>query len=96
LTVVAASSRRASPEKATLALGDYADAKYVAVVGHRPRLQELAAYLLTGKSDGMEIKIRKGSVTCIRFDDAPAPGTGKLRWLLTPKALRFLAGQHFS
>jgi hypothetical protein len=28
---------------------------------------------------------------CIRFDDAPAPGTGKLRWLLTPKALRFLA-----
>jgi phosphohistidine phosphatase len=94
--VVAASRRRASPEKATLALGDYADAKYVAVVGHKPRLQELAAYLLTGKSDGMEIKIRKGSVTCIRFDGIPAPGTGELRWLLTPKALRFLAGQHFS
>ncbi len=96
LPVVAASRRRASPEKATLALGDYADAKYVAVVGHKPRLQELAAYLLTGKSDGMEIDFRKGGVTCIRFDGAPAPGTGKLRWLLTPKALRFLAGQHFS
>jgi phosphohistidine phosphatase len=96
LTVVAASRRRASPEKATLALADYAEAKYVAVVGHKPRLQELAAYLLTGKSDGMGINIKKSSVTCIRFDGTPAPGTGTLRWLLTPKALRFLAGQHFS
>jgi phosphohistidine phosphatase len=96
LPVFAASPRRASPEKATLALEDYADAKYVAVVGHRPRLQELAAYLLTGEGDGLEIKIRKGGVMCIRFDGAPAPGTGKLRWLLTPKALLFLAGKHFS
>jgi phosphohistidine phosphatase len=96
LPVVAASPRRASPEKATLALGDYADAKYVAVVGHKPRLQELAAYLLTGEGDGLEINIRKGSVICIRFDGAPAPGTGKLRWLLTPKALLFLAGKHSS
>jgi phosphohistidine phosphatase len=94
--VFAASRRRASPEKATLALGDYADAKYVVVVGHKPRLQELAAYLLTGEGDGLEINIRKGSVMCIRFDGAPAPRTGKLRWLLTPKALLFVAGQHFS
>ena len=86
-------SRAASPEKATLALEDYADAKSVAVVGHKPRLQELAAYLLTGEGDGLEIKIRKGGVMCIRFDGAPAPGTGKLRWLLTPKALLSLADQ---
>jgi phosphohistidine phosphatase len=91
-----AGSRRTSPEKATLALEEYADAKYVAVVGHKPRLQELAAYLLTGEDDRLEIQIRKGSVICIRFDGAPAPGTGKLRWLLTPKALLFLAGQHLS
>ena len=96
LSVVAASRRRASPEKATLALGDYADAKYVVVVGHKPRLQELAAYLLTGEGDGMKIKIKQGSVTCIRLDGAPAPGTGMLHWLLTPKALCLLAGQHFS
>ena len=93
LPVVAASRRRASPEKATLALEDYAEAKYIAVVGHRPRLQELAAYLLTGEGDALKIKIRKGSVTCIGFDGAPAPGTGKLRWLLTPKALLSLADQ---
>ena len=96
LPVVAASRRRASPEKATLVLGDYADAKYVAVVGHKPRLQELAAYLLTGEGNGVEIKIRTGSVMCIRFDGAPLPRTGKLRWLLTPKALLLLAGRHSS
>ena len=96
LQVLRPGSRAASPEKATLALEDYADAKYVAAVGHRPRLQELVAYLLTGKGDGMKIKISQGSVTCIRLDGAPAPGTGNLQWLLTPKALRFIAGQHFS
>jgi hypothetical protein len=58
----------------------------IAVVG-----REFAAYLLTGKEDGLEIRIREGSVMCIRFDGAPAPGTGKLRWLLTPEALRFQA-----
>ena len=41
----------------------------------------------------MRIDFRKGGVMCIRFDGAPAPGTGKLRWLLTPKALLFLACQ---
>ena len=95
LAVVAASRRRASPQKATLALEDYAQAKYVAVVGHKPRLQELAAYLLTGEDDTLEIEIRTGGVMCIRFDGTPAPGTGKLHWLLTPKALLFVAGEHF-
>jgi phosphohistidine phosphatase SixA len=90
--VFAASRRRASPQKATLALGGYAEAKYVAVVGHKPRLQELAAYLLIGEEDGLEIRIRTGGVMCIRFEGSPAPGTGKLRWLLTPKALHVLAG----
>jgi phosphohistidine phosphatase len=82
------------PEKATLALEDYAGA--VAVVGHRPGLHELAAYLLTGDGDGMEIGIKKGGVACIRFDGVVEPGAGELRWLLTPEALRSLASQQFS
>ena len=96
LQVVAAGRRRASPQKATVVLEDYAGAKSVAVVGHRPRLQELAAYLLTGEEDGLEIRIGQGSVMCICFDGAPAAGTGKLRWLLRRGALRLLAGKHFS
>jgi phosphohistidine phosphatase len=79
------------PEKAALALKDYADTGSVAVVGHRPGLHELAAYLLTGRSDGLEIGLEKGGVVCIRFDGAPAPGAGELRWLLTPEALRSLS-----
>jgi phosphohistidine phosphatase len=84
------------PHKAALALEDYAGARSVAVVGHRPGLHELAAYLLTGKGDGLQIGLEKGGVASIRFDDDLEPGAGELRWLLTPKALRFLAGQHFS
>jgi phosphohistidine phosphatase len=78
------------PQKAALAIEDYTGT--VAVVGHRPGLHELAAYLLTGEADGVEITIKKGGVACIRFDDAVKAGAGELRWLLTPEALRSLAG----
>ena len=74
------------PEKAALALEDYPGS--VAVVGHRPGLHELAAYLLTGEASGVEITIEKGGVACIRFDGAVEPGAGELHWLLTPEVLR--------
>ncbi len=77
------------PEKAALELEHYSGR--VAVVGHRPGLHELAAYLLTGEGDGVEIRLEKGGVACIRFDGAVQPGTGELRWLLTPEALCSLA-----
>jgi phosphohistidine phosphatase len=70
------------------ALEAYSGAGSVAVVGHRPGLHELAAYLLTGKGDGIEIAIKKGGVVRIRFDGSVEPGVGELRWLLTPKVLR--------
>jgi len=77
------------PEKAALELAAYEGAA-VAVVGHRPSLHELAAYLLTGSLEGAEISIKKGGVLCLRFDGAVEPGAGELRWLLTPKILRNL------
>jgi phosphohistidine phosphatase len=77
------------PQKAALALEDYTGT--VAVVGHRPGLHELAAYLLTGEGDGLEIGLEKGGVACIRFDGAVEPGASELRWLFTPKALRTIA-----
>jgi phosphohistidine phosphatase len=76
------------PEKAALALQDHTGASAVAVVGHRPGLHELAAYLLTGRGDGLEIGLEKGGVACIGFEGAPAPGAGELRWLLTPEFLK--------
>jgi phosphohistidine phosphatase len=85
-----------APEKAVLALETYADSESVALVGHRPCLHELAAYLLTGDAGGADMKIKKGGVVCIEFDEAPEAGAGKLRWLFTPRVLRTLAGQQFS
>ena len=78
------------PEKAVLALEAHSDAASVTVVGHRPGLHELAAYLLTGRSDGLEIGIEKGGVVRIGFDGSVEPGAGELRWLLTPELLRSL------
>ena len=76
-----------SPKDLTRALQDYAEAGAVAIVGHRPGLHELAAYLLTGAADGMEIRIKKGGALRITFDGGIRAGEGSLRWLLTPKAL---------
>jgi len=84
------------PEKATLALETHADRQSVALVGHRPCLHELAVYLLTGDAGGADMKIKKGGVVCIEFDEAPEAGAGTLRWLFTPRVLRTLADQHFS
>ena len=76
------------PEKAVLALETYADRQSIALVGHRPCLHEMAVYLLTGDTGGADMKIKKGGVVCIEFEDAPKAGAGKLRWLFTPKVLR--------
>jgi phosphohistidine phosphatase len=81
------------PEKTAQELLSYPDARSIAVVGHRPGLHELAAYLLTGEGDGLEIGLKKGGVLCVRFDGDLVPGAGELRWLLTPKVLRSLADQ---
>jgi len=80
------------PEKAVLALEAYPEATSVAVVGHRPGLHELAAYLLAGQGDGLKIGIEKGGVVCVGFDGPVKPGAGELRWLLTPELLRTIAG----
>ena len=50
----------------------------------------MAVYLLTGDAGGADMKIKKGGVVCIEFDDAPEAGAGTLRWLFTPRVLRTL------
>jgi phosphohistidine phosphatase len=79
------------PEKVVIALETYAGKQSIALAGHRPGLHELAVYLLTGDVGGADMKIKKGGVVCIEFDEAAKAGAGKLRWLFTPKVLRNLA-----
>ncbi|MGF1471316.1 MAG: histidine phosphatase family protein [Rubrobacteraceae bacterium] len=76
------------PHKVAAALATYSQAETIALVGHRPSLHELAAYLLCERADALNIGLKKGGAACIRFQDAPEPGSGKLRWLLTPQILR--------
>lgn len=76
-----------APQDLSRALNVYAQTEAVAIVGHRPGLHMLASYLLTGETEGMEIRIKKGGALRITFDGAPQAGEGSLRWLLTPKAL---------
>jgi phosphohistidine phosphatase len=61
----------------------------VALVGHEPNMGELAAQLVGAKR---AIEFKKGAVCRIDFDVLPPKGLGVLRWFLTPKILRTLAG----
>jgi phosphohistidine phosphatase len=62
----------------------------LALVGHEPNLSELASLLLTGEVDAAQVEFKKGGVTCLRFQGAPAAGSGLLRWSAGPKMLRLL------
>ena len=58
-----------------------------------PHLAYLAALLLSGSVD-MTIDFKKASVCCISFLDEVRCGEGCLEWLLPPRHLRALAGDH--
>ena len=74
------------PREVVRELASYSRVESLALVGHRPSIHQLAAYLLTCDPDGLDIKIKKGGVVCIRF--RAENSKGKLRWLLTPEVLR--------
>jgi phosphohistidine phosphatase len=61
----------------------------LALVGHEPDLGELAARLLGARGT---VEFKKGAVCLIEVDGATPGGPGTLRWMLTPRALRALAG----
>ena len=64
------------------------DAGRLALVGHEPHISLLASYLLAGPEPELCLPFKKGGVAAIAFEGAPTPGTGCLRWLATPRALR--------
>jgi phosphohistidine phosphatase len=61
----------------------------LALVGHEPDLGELAARLLGARGS---VEFKKGGICLIETDGATPTGPGTLQWMLTPKALRALAG----
>jgi phosphohistidine phosphatase len=68
-----------------------AEIEHVAVVGHEPHLSNLVEWLLTRRT-GQFIALKKGGACLLELGDAPRAGGGVLRWLLTQRQLRALAG----
>jgi phosphohistidine phosphatase len=67
------------------------DRKVVMLVGHEPQLGRLVTHLISG-IDHPGLDLKKGSACLIEFDTNPAPGAGRLLWVLPPSVLRDLAG----
>jgi phosphohistidine phosphatase len=63
----------------------------VVLVGHEPNLSSLASLLSAGDESSLALELKKGGVTALVFTAVPAPGSGLLRWNVTPKILRALA-----
>jgi phosphohistidine phosphatase len=60
----------------------------IALVGHEPGIGELAARL-AGSRHPLEFK--KGALCRIDVEAFPPTGSGRLRWLLTPRIMRSLS-----
>jgi phosphohistidine phosphatase SixA len=69
-----------------------ARATSLAVVGHAPGLDEIAALAVFGRGGSPPFALRKGGVACVDFEAAVRSGAGTLVWLATPKLLRSLVG----
>jgi phosphohistidine phosphatase len=65
----------------------------VLLVGHEPDLSRLVARLVWGGLDGGRLEMKKSGLCCIERDQERRIGGGTLRWALTPKQLRLIAGE---
>ena len=81
-----------SPLEVAEALSVHASEDRVAVVGHEPTLSEVASLLLSGGPTRVMLEFKKGAACMVALPQGPDPGEGMLRWLLSPKVLRDLAG----
>ena len=75
-----------NPELSSLAdsVGEAGADGIVAMVGHSPWMEELAAILLGGSASALRIDFPKSGVMGIDLDEI-APGAGELRFFLRPK-----------
>ena len=75
-----------TPDLSRLAddIGEPGNNAIVALVGHSPWIEELAALLLTGETAGLRIDYPKSGVMAIDLE-RPAAAAGELRFFLRPK-----------
>lgn len=74
------------PAEASLALRPWASQEHVILFGHEPHMSLWLAELVA--PGGLRCDFKKAGVACVELDRVPPPpGSGTLRWLMTPKAL---------
>lgn len=84
---IACGSLAAPPDLATLAaeVGEVGPDETIALVGHEPWMSELAALLLTGRSEGLSVDFPKSGVMGIETPGlAAGAGAATLRFFLVP------------
>ncbi len=80
----------AKPHEASLALKPLGVHEHVFCVGHEPHLSAWLAELVAGHR-GLHCLVKKGGVACVELEQVPPPpGSGLLRWLMTPKQLSMM------
>jgi len=62
---------------------------HIAMVGHEPGIGELAGRLVGSRRP---LEFKKGAICRIDVDGLPLSGPGHLRWFVTPRMLRRIAG----
>jgi phosphohistidine phosphatase len=72
-------------------LGDFPRDAAVALVGHEPDLGRLLGYMVCGRPVRV-LAFKKGGGALLRFEAAPTPAQGMLRWALTPAQFLALKG----
>lgn len=77
----------ADPAGVVAFLRDQDDGARVAVVGHEPGLSDLLALLLSGRTDGIGIELKKGGAALVRCERGVRAGGGELLWLLPPRVV---------
>jgi phosphohistidine phosphatase len=86
--VVPALSAGVSPSETLAALARFGRLESVMIVGHEPQLSGLVSILLSGSSDAVRIRLKKGGCVAMDFPNRLERGKGELRWMMTPRQLR--------
>jgi len=79
-----------SPEKTLTSLRQ-PKVERVAIVGHEPHLSELIALCVADAPTDLRLKLKKGAVAVIAFEESLRAGSGELLALAPPRMLRRMA-----
>ncbi len=71
-------------------LRDQPEEQTIAIVGHEPNLGLLTSWLLAAPVNHF-MEYKKGGAAMLSWSGPPEPGTGWVRWMLTPNHFRLIA-----